>query len=478
MNTIGEHFTFTSFGESHGRAIGGVLDGVPAGLAIDMDMISQALDRRAGRIAHSPSHTSPRAKNEPDKVEWLSGVLNGVTLGTPIAFLIRNCDARSEDYEWLKHSFRLGHADFTYQQKYGIRDYRGGGRASARETAARVVAGSVARQLLTEKGITIHAELVQVGEEKCPACFDTYIATIQQKGDSVGGVVRCTVKGVPVGVGEPIFDKLQAHLAFGMLSINGCKGFDYGSGFEHVEQLGSSLYLSGDPTLVSGGIAGGISDGSPIVFRCVFKPTPSNPKTLMASCASPITSVSSPYPLRMDACIAVRAVPIVETMTALILCDFMSHTEQSNERLHIPIETIKSYYAPTITYPLSPSERTIEHTIKVLQELMDNPEVWQNPDLVRDDLVTMAGSNRTYIEVVAKRMGFKNLADMVHRSRINYVCQQLRSNPERNLQSLFYDAGYHSRTTAWRHFVEIVGCTPTEFVARNLPQSREKSQDV
>ena len=187
MNTLGKNFVFTSFGESHGRAIGGVLDGVPAGIRIDMDLIREALDKRAGRKpTPTPSlkggeqvqGVSPRAQREGDEVEWLSGVMDGVTLGTPIAFIIRNKDARPEDYEWLKHSYRIGHADRTYQEKYGIRDYRGGGRASARETVSRVVAGSVAQQLLKEKGVEIQAKLVQVGEEKNPERFNEYIAAI------------------------------------------------------------------------------------------------------------------------------------------------------------------------------------------------------------------------------------------------------------------------------------------------------------
>lgn len=338
MNTFGKHFTFTSFGESHGRAIGGVLDGVPSGLAIDMDMIRSELDRRAGRcplrmddgsasgLELQGGGVSSRALREGDEVEWLSGVLDGVTLGTPIAFLIRNRDARSDDYEWLKHSFRLGHADFTYQEKYGIRDYRGGGRASARETASRVVAGTVARQMLAQRGIAIRAEIVQVGSETNPAHFESSIAAIQAQGDSVGGIIRCTVMGMPVGVGEPISDKLQAHLAFAMMSINGCKGFDYGSGFEHVGKTGSELYLSGDSVLISGGIAGGISDGSPIVFRCVFKPTPSNLKTLLNSTPMHQGVDKMKKRLRMDACIALRAVPIVEAMTAMVICDFMTNT--------------------------------------------------------------------------------------------------------------------------------------------------------
>lgn len=333
MNTLGKNFVFTSFGESHGKAIGGVLDGVPAGVHIDMDMIREALDKRAGRVAPSLEDgcayslefkgkgISPRALLEGDEVEWLSGVMDGVTLGTPIAFIIRNKDTRPEDYEWLKNSYRIGHADRTYQEKYGIRDHRGGGRASARETASRVVAGSVAQQLLKEKNIHIHAELVQVGEEKNPERFDEYIAAIQRDGDSIGGVVECVITGLPIGVGEPIFDKLQSHLAFAMMSINGCKGFEYGSGFEGVCLKGSEMYLSDNHTLISGGIAGGISDGTPVIFRCVFKPTASNRKTFEAIRREGDEAKGKSIG-RHDACIAVRAVAVVEAMAALVVQDF------------------------------------------------------------------------------------------------------------------------------------------------------------
>ena len=333
MNTLGKNFVFTSFGESHGKAIGGVLDGVPAGVHIDMDMIRETLDKRAGRVAPSLEDgcayslefkgkgISPRALLEGDEVEWLSGVMDGVTLGTPIAFIIRNKDTRPEDYEWLKNSYRIGHADRTYQEKYGIRDHRGGGRASARETASRVVAGSVAQQLLKEKNIHIHAELVQVGEEKNPERFDEYIAAIQRDGDSIGGVVECVIMGLPIGVGEPIFDKLQSHLAFAMMSINGCKGFEYGSGFEGVCLKGSEMYLSDNHTLISGGIAGGISDGTPVVFRCVFKPTASNRKTFEAIRREGDEAKGKSIG-RHDACIAVRAVAVVEAMAALVVQDF------------------------------------------------------------------------------------------------------------------------------------------------------------
>ena len=336
MNTLGKNFVFTSFGESHGRAIGGVLDGVPAGIRIDMDLIREALDKRAGRKpTPNPSlkggeqvqGVSPRAQRERDEVEWLSGVMDGVTLGTPIAFIIRNKDARPEDYEWLKHSYRIGHADRTYQEKYGIRDHRGGGRASARETASRVVAGSVARQLLTERNIQISAQLIQVGTETNPDKFAKYIADIEQEGDSVGGVVECTITGLPVGVGEPIFDKLQSHLAYAMMSINACKGFEYGSGFEGVNLKGSEMYLTENQTLISGGIAGGISDGTPIVFRCVFKPTASNRKTFEKAYPHPLPEGKGEDKRivgRHDACIAVRAVAVVEAMAALVLQDIFS----------------------------------------------------------------------------------------------------------------------------------------------------------
>ena len=300
MNTFGKNFSFTSFGESHGLAIGGVLDGVPAGLSIDMDLIRIELERRSGR---NRVGASPRAMREPDEVEWLSGVIekdgDWVTLGTPIAFLIRNTDARPEDYEWLKDHYRTGHADRTYEQKYGIRDWRGGGRASARETAGRVVAGCIAKQLLRLRGIHIHAELVQVGAETDSAKFADTISRYKKEGDSIGGIVACTISGLKAGVGEPIFNKLQAELAFAVMSINACKGFEYGTGFGGVTEPGSAI------NHISGGIAGGISDGTEVRFRCVFKPTPSTPKAGVNG--------------RHDACVAVRAVPVVEAMTALCL---------------------------------------------------------------------------------------------------------------------------------------------------------------
>ena len=322
MNSFGDKWTFTSFGESHGAAIGGVLDGVPAGLVIDMNLIRRELERRAGKGVTGDglqvTGVSPRALREPDEVEWLSGVIKNkklkmknedasdhelVTLGTPIAFIIRNKDARPEDYEWLKTTYRVGHADKVYEQKYGIRDWRGGGRASARETAGRVVAGCVAKQQLAEKGITIHAELIQVGSETDPAKFNDTIASYQRDGDSIGGIIECRITGLQPGVGEPIFNKLQAELAFAVMSINACKGFEYGTGFGGVTQPGSAI------NAISGGISGGISDGTEVVFRCVFKPTPSTPKAGIKG--------------RHDACVATRAVPVVEAMTAIALIDLL-----------------------------------------------------------------------------------------------------------------------------------------------------------
>ena len=282
MNTIGQIFRFTDFGESHGVAVGGVLDAVPSQMHIDFEAIQHDLDRRAGRIGDLT--VSERAKEETDEVEWLSGLLDGVTLGTPIAFIIRNTNARPEDYEALKEVYREGHADKVYEQKYGIRDYRGGGRASARETVARVVAGSIAKQILAKDGIRVEGRLVQVGEETDETKFKALLESVRDAGESVGGVVECRIKGLPVGVGEPIFDKLQARLAYAIMSINGCRSFEYESG-----------------------IVGGISDGNEIVFRCRFKATATKMKE---------------YGGRHDVCIAVRAVPVVEAMAALTICDY------------------------------------------------------------------------------------------------------------------------------------------------------------
>jgi len=301
MNSFGDKWTFLSFGESHGPAVGGVLDGVPAGIEINLDIIRQELQRRSGQQTVG---VSPRARVENNEVEWLSGVKDGISLGSPIAFIIRNTSVHSEDYDWMRDHFRPGHADYTYQVKYGIRDWRGGGRASARETAARVVAGAIAKQELQKQHIHIEAQVVQIGNETHPENFEPLLMNIQQAGDSIGGIVQCTIQGLAAGVGEPIFDKLQSHLAAAMLSINGCKGFEYGTGFD-MSPLGSSLYHTNQvPCPSSGGIEGGISNGMDIVFRCAFKPA---------------ASLGQLYPGRHDSCIALRAVPVVEAMTALVL---------------------------------------------------------------------------------------------------------------------------------------------------------------
>lgn len=346
-NTFGTLFRLTSFGESHGEAIGGIIDGCPAGLTMDVEFIQNELNKR--RPGQS-SITTPR--QEIDEVKFLSGVLNGTTTGTPIAFAIANTNQKSEDYNHLKEVFRPSHADFTYQKKYGIRDYRGGGRASARETIARVVAGAIAKLALQKLGIQITAFTSQIGEViltqsyqeidlniletnavRCPDIHtaNKMIALIEQcksQGDSVGGIITCVVRGTPVGLGEPVFDKLQALLAHAMLSINAVKGFDYGCGFEHVTQMGSKIndafiLKNGKVetrTNYSGGIQGGISNGQDIYFRVIFKPT--------ATISQKQDTVNINYESvqleaygRHDPCVVPRAIPIVEAMTAMVLLD-------------------------------------------------------------------------------------------------------------------------------------------------------------
>ena len=299
MNTFGQIFRFTSFGESHGPAVGGVVDGCPAGLLLDTEAIRRQLARRA-------SGGSARAAAEPDDVVWLSGLNDGVTTGAPIAFYIANRAQRPEDYDNLRDVFRPGHADYTYYVKYGLLPQSGGGRASARETAARVVAGCIAAQLLAEKGVKIEGE---VEERTAPTPGEEL-----QDGDSIGGTVRCRISGLPAGVGEPIFDKLQARLAYAMLSINACKGFEYGAGFAAATMRGSEYNRRSD------GIAGGISDGHEIEFRVVFKPASSIALPQQAQTVDGRT-VEITIQGRHDRCIAVRAVPVVEAMTALVLAD-------------------------------------------------------------------------------------------------------------------------------------------------------------
>ncbi|MDE6859026.1 MAG: chorismate synthase [Duncaniella sp.] len=347
MNTIGKIFRFTGFGESHGAAIGGVIDGMPAGVEIDLAKVQAELDRR--RPGQSSITTSRR---ESDTVEVLSGLMDGVTTGTPIGFIIRNENQHSSDYEQLRTAFRPSHADYTYTCKYGLRDHRGGGRSSARETATRVVAGAFARQALERFGISITAYTSQVGHlsvtpdyagldfskietnpVRCPdtvkaAEMEALIHEVKSAGDTIGGVVTCVVKGAPVGLGDPVFGRLNARLAEAMMSINASKGFEYGMGFRGVERRGSELmdkFVNEDGRVRtlsnnSGGIQGGISNGEDIYFRVAFKPV----ATLMQD----VETIDSEGKLiilkakgRHDPCVVPRAVPIVEAMTAIVLLD-------------------------------------------------------------------------------------------------------------------------------------------------------------
>ena len=347
MNTFGRIFKLMSFGESHGNAIGGVIDGVPAGEVIDIDAIQCELNRRR------PGQSSlVSQRNEKDQVELLSGIFEGKTLGTPIGFIIRNCDHHSDDYEMLKEAFRPSHADYTYTIKYGIRDHRGGGRASARETACRIVAGAIAKQILLRYGIQINAYTSQIGTirllanysdldlsltESSPVrCPDSaisrqmteFIEQIKNEGDTIGGIVTCVIKNVPTGLGSPVFGKLQSRLADAMMSINAAKGFDYGVGFDCAGMRGSEMndsftYCNGEihtATNYSGGIQGGISNGEDIVMRVAFKPV----ATLMQEVEtidSNGAKITLPAKGRHDACVVPRAVPIVEAMAAMVILD-------------------------------------------------------------------------------------------------------------------------------------------------------------
>lgn len=346
-NTTGKLFTFTSFGESHGRGIGGIVDGCPSGIEIDEVYIQNELNRR--RPGQSDIST-PR--KEGDKVDFLSGIFEGKTTGTPIAFVIWNENQHSSDYDHLKEVYRPSHADYTYQQKYGIRDHRGGGRSSARETASRVVAGAIAKLALKKIGVEITAFTSQVGhiamtrnyetadlsliESNIVRCPETetadkmieYIKQLKTEGDSIGGIISCVVKGVPIGWGEPIFDKLQSRLAQSMLSINATHGFDYGRGFEGVSLKGSEMNDSfvkiGDQittrTNNSGGIQGGISNGQDIFFRVLFKPVATISKK-QETVDIHEKEIELEARGRHDPCVLPRAVPIVEAMAAITLLD-------------------------------------------------------------------------------------------------------------------------------------------------------------
>ena len=323
MNSFGNIFRLTCFGESHGRALGGVIDGCPAGVLIDEDFVQSELDRR--RPGQSALTTS---RNEADKVEFLSGIFEGKTTGTPIGFVIYNTNQHSNDYDNVKDIFRPSHADFTYTQKYGFRDYRGGGRSSARETAFRVVAGAVAKLLLKQAVfcINIKAEMTEIGGVS--ENIEDVILKAKEKGDTVGGVITCNISGVPVGWGEPVFGKLQANLASAMLSINAAKGFEYGMGFEMAKKFGSQvndIFTSENGkistrTNYSGGIQGGISNGQDIYFRVAFKPV----ATLLQE-QETVDKDGNPTVVKVrgrhDACVLPRAVPIVESMAAIVLAD-------------------------------------------------------------------------------------------------------------------------------------------------------------
>lgn len=346
-NTFGNIFTLTTFGESHGVAVGGIIDGMPAGITVDFDFVQAELNRR--RPGQSRITTS---RNEADKVEFLSGIFEGKTTGTPIAFEVRNTNQHSQDYENMRCLFRPSHADYTYHTKYGIRDHRGGGRSSARVTIARCVGGALAKLALQQLGISITAYTSQVGkiqldkdytqydlssiEDNIVRCPDQqkaqemeeFIASVKAEGDTIGGIITCVIKGCPVGLGEPEFDKLHAQLGAAMLSINAVKGFEYGEGFAGVTAKGSEqndVFMSEEGTITtrsnhSGGIQGGISNGQDIYFRVAFKPVATilmEQETVdLEGNATHLTARG-----RHDPCVLPRAVPVVEAMAAMVILD-------------------------------------------------------------------------------------------------------------------------------------------------------------
>ncbi len=346
-SSFGTIFRLTTFGESHGQAIGGVIDGVPSNFKLNLDEIQHELDRR--KPGQSAIVTQ---RKESDTVQFLSGIFDGKTTGASIGFMIQNDDQRSNDYDHIKDVFRPSHADFTYQKKYENRDYRGGGRSSARETACRVVAGAIAKQILSSQNICIQGYVDQVGSIKlseyemkhldysyieknpvrCPSQLtaeemEELIRQVRKDGDTIGGCVRCEITGVPIGLGEPVFDRLHAELGKAMLSINAAKGFEYGSGFDGVEMRGSQHNDAFNPdgstvTNFSGGIQGGISNGMPIYFRVAFKPV----ATIMQEQNS-IDKMGNSAKVsgkgRHDPCVVPRAVPIVESMAAIVILDFL-----------------------------------------------------------------------------------------------------------------------------------------------------------
>ncbi len=308
-NTFGSFFRVTTFGESHGPMIGAVIDGIESNLPLDVGRIQKELDRR--RPAQNEFESQ---RKEHDRIEIVSGVFEGRTTGTPVAILIRNTDQHSKDYENLKDVYRPGHADETYEARYGVRDYRGGGRASGRETAARVAAGAVAKQVLESKGIAIESRIISIHGRK--ENFDEILEEAKRKGESVGGVLECTVKGMPKGIGEPVFDKLDAYIAHAVMSIGAIKGIEFGSGFSSELLYGSENNLPCN----AGGILGGISDGNDIGFRVAVKPTPSIAKPQpMKTRDGGIREVGIEG--RHDVCICLRIGPVVEAMTAIAVLD-------------------------------------------------------------------------------------------------------------------------------------------------------------
>jgi chorismate synthase len=347
-NSFGQLFRITTFGESHGPAIGVVIDGCPAGLFIDAVFIQSEMDKRK---PGQSSITSPR--KEDDAVEIISGVFENVTTGAPVTLLIKNKDQRSADYNVLKDVYRPSHADFTWEKKFGVRDHRGGGRTSARETAARVAAGAVAQLLLKHAGISVHSFVSQVGpvklnrnyneldlnstEENIIRCPDKntaeemirFIEDIRVKGDTIGGTVSCVIQNTPVGIGDPVFNKLQATLAHAMLSINAAHGFDYGDGFDAIYKKGSELndaFITAEDGSVttasnhSGGIQGGMSNGQDIVFRVLFKPVATLQMKQETVNTSGEKTIIDPKG-RHDPCVLPRAVPIVTAMAAMVMAD-------------------------------------------------------------------------------------------------------------------------------------------------------------
>jgi len=341
-NTFGKLFKLTTFGESHGDALGGIIDGCPAGITLDFDAIRTEMQRR--KPGQSAIVTQ---RKEEDEVQFLSGIFEGKTTGTPIGFIVQNTNQKSHDYSHIKDTYRPSHADYVYEKKYGIRDYRGGGRSSARETVSRVVAGAIAKQIIPDIKIIafvssvgdifidkpyqdldfskIESNPVRCPDENSAAKMEAYIKEIKKQGDTVGGTITCVIQNVPIGLGEPVFDKLHADLGKAMLSINAVKGFEYGSGFCGAKMKGSEHNDSFNPdgttkTNLSGGIQGGISNGMDIYFRVAFKPV----ATLLQK-QDVLTNkgeiIEQQGKGRHDPCVVPRAVPIVEAMVALVMAD-------------------------------------------------------------------------------------------------------------------------------------------------------------